>query len=197
MPEGNGVVLRSPLQYFREHFVGLPMKGAWQPPEIDARGGGCKAIPDFLSWMLSAPVVSSKARQALEPLIAPHAEFLPLPQVRGSDLWAANVITLVDCLDEGRSRILYSRDEPCRIVNVATFAFKDDCVPDIPIFKLASYPVDVFVTRSFVEQVRTAGLTGAAFADPAVNPLPLILKGQSLNVIRGAWPAPVDADEDP
>jgi hypothetical protein len=184
VPEGHkDVVLRTPLKYFQNHFVGRSMIVGWQAPEIDARAGRGKRIPDFVSWMLTAPVISPRARQVLEPLIAPHVEILPLLKLRGSDLWAVNVMTLVDCLDEDRSEVAYSPDDG-RIMNVVTFGFKEHCVPDVPIFKLASYPADVFVTRSFVDQVLAAGLHGAAFGDPAVNPFPLILKGKSLNVVK-------------
>jgi hypothetical protein len=135
--------------------------------------------------MLSAPVISSKGKLALDQLIAPHAEILPLATVRGVDLHAVNVLTLVDCLDERRSQIVYSPDEPGRIVNVLAFSFKGRCVPDVPIFKIATYPNDVFVTRTFVEHTRAAGLVGAAFADPGVNPLPLLMQGKSVNVVGG------------
>jgi hypothetical protein len=120
--------------------------------------------------MLSAPVITSRARLALEPIIGPHVEILPLLKVHGTELWAVNVITLLDCLDESGSEVLYSPDDPRRVVNVLAFRFKDDCVPDYPVFKLVSYPNDVFVTRTFVDQVHACGLRGAAFADPAVNP---------------------------
>jgi hypothetical protein len=181
----DAVVLRTPLSYFRDHFAGRPMMAGWQPPVIDVRGGPRKRLPDFVSWMLSAPVITSKAKLALEPLIAPHAEILPLRAVRKTQLYALNVLTLVDCLDEQASEIVYSPDTPGRIVNVLAFSFKDGCVPDAPIFKLATYPSDVFVTRPFVASTRSAGLVGAAFADPTVNPLPLLMQGRSINVVEG------------
>jgi hypothetical protein len=179
------LVLRTPLDYFRDHFVGQSMKADWQPPAIDVRAGQRRRVPDFVSWMLSAPVITLRARLALEALIAPHAEILPLATVRGVELYAVNVLTLVDCLDERRSQIVYSPDKPHRIVNVLSFALKDDRLPDAPIFKLTSYPNDVFVTGAFVDLVRGAGLVGAAFADPSVNPLPLLMQGRSVNVVEG------------
>lgn len=184
--ECNGeAVLRTPLEYFSDHFVGRPMAGEWKPARFTMRGGKGKRLPDFLSWMLSAPVISSKAKSALEPLIGPHAEILPMGAVRGIDLYAVNVVTLIDCLDEAGSQIVYSPDEPDRIMNILAFAFRDDCTPDAPIFKLSSYPNDVFVGPPFVDQVKAAGLVGAAFAEPSVNPFPLLMKGESVNVVAG------------
>jgi len=176
-------VLRSPLDFFGDHFVGRPMAAAWTPPTISARGGR-RRTPDFVSWMLSAPVISGRAKEALAALLAPHAEILPLPAIHGHELHAVNVLRLVDCLDEAGSQITYTSNEPRRIVNVFAFALRKGCVPDVPIFKLAAYPVDVFVTRPFVDVVRDAKLTGAAFADPKVNPFPLLRDGRSVNVVE-------------
>jgi hypothetical protein len=178
------LTLRTSLTYFRDHFVGAPMHEQWSAPEVEICGRR-KRLRDFVSWMLSAPVISPRAKELLEPLLQSHAEMLPLLTLREQQFYALNVTTLVDCLDEARSTIVYSPDEPGRIMNVHAFSFRESAIPDVPVFKIATYPNDVFVRGSFVECVRINGLRGAAFADPQVSPLPLLVQGKSVNVVPG------------
>src|SRR6266404_3381978 len=75
--------LRTEIDYFQTHFVGKSMRDDWQPPLLRISGKS-KRLRDFVSWMSSAPVISANARQALEGLIAPYVEILPLIELRGN-----------------------------------------------------------------------------------------------------------------
>src|SRR2546425_5985240 len=92
------VNLRTGIDYFQTHFVGESMQEGWTSPGIRISGRS-KRLRDFLSWMSSAPVISEKAKDALEDLIRPYAEILPLIELRGKLYYAVNVLKTVDCLD--------------------------------------------------------------------------------------------------
>jgi hypothetical protein len=180
------ITIRTAIDYFNNAFVSKPLVNGWRPPMIRVQGKS-KRIRDFVSWMNSAPVVSEKAKNALEPLIGKHCEFLPLIELRGAPFYAINVLTTLDCLDRAASRILYAKDDPMHIIQISTYIFRADVIPiNVPIFKI---PDDnfgaVFVQKAFVDTVIANGLRGASFHDPALNPFVKIARGESLNVVSG------------
>lgn len=165
----NDVVIRTHLEYFRDNFVGLTMSQEWVPPEVRIVGK-TKRNRDFLSWMLSAPVISGKGRAALEPLIGAYAEFLPLIVLNGTQYFAINVTCLIDCLDFEKSDVIYAPYDNSHIMSVNRYTFIDSKVRDTPIFKIKEWPFDVLVTESFVNQVQRFDLKGAEFVDPGTDP---------------------------
>ena len=62
------------LDYFQTHFVGEKLPNTWSFPniEIDKKS---YPVRDFVGWMLSAPIVSEKAKDILYPLISPYVQF--------------------------------------------------------------------------------------------------------------------------
>ena len=159
------VVIRTDLRYFRTHFVGKSMADTWEVPELDIQGKR-KRLRDFVSWESSAPVISERAVEALRPLLEPHVEFLPLVKLRRKQLYAVNVLTLVDCLDWERSEVHFGSDDPNRVVMIWKASFDPARVQDVPIFKLPRYTGATFVRRPFIDAVLEAGLQGAYFVDP-------------------------------
>jgi len=178
------LVLRTEIDYFQTHFVGEKMSRHWTPPPIRIQGKS-KRLRDFVSWMLSAPVVSQRAKEVLEPLIAPDVEILPLIQLRRKEYYAINVLRLVDCLDRKRSNIAYSPTDPSRIIYLSETFFLNDRLEDVPLFKIPETVGEVYVTRPFVDLVIKNELAGAAFADPSKNPFEAILGKVSSNVVPG------------
>ena len=160
----NDLVLRTPLDYFNTHFIGSPMWKDWAPPPIRIDGKN-KRIRDFVSWMLSAPVVSEKCKEALEPSISPYVEFLPLINLRKNTYFAVNVIFLAEALDLDNSDILYAPDDPNVILSVHKYVLHKDKIPHAPIFKVKEWPSEVLVTQDFIDLVEKHGLEGAEFVD--------------------------------
>lgn len=80
------------LRYFRTHFVCQPMLEMWCPPPVHKQGTSYEAA-DFVSWMLRAPVVSARAKDALGPICGSLVEFLPFHAIKGSAIWAINVLS--------------------------------------------------------------------------------------------------------
>lgn len=184
--DGNkDVTLEPNLRYFQTHFIAEPMAQGWQPPSARIVGK-TKRLRDFVSWMNSAPVISPAAADVLRPLIGAHCELLPLVELRGELYSAVNVLTTVDCLDHAQSEIVYATDDPNHILMISSYHLHFDRVPAAtPIFKLPEYTGCVFVTGSFVDTVRSSQLRGAAFLDPAINPLSKIMSGDPLNIVPG------------
>jgi len=173
--------LQTGLQYFHTHFIGETMSSEWSPPELTVLNKS-KPLKDFISFELTAPPVSQRAKEALEPLIGLYCEFLPLIRLKNIDYYAINVLHVVDCIDREKSKILYSPVDPERILTVSEYRFIESKIPDVPIFKaLASN--EPFVRRDFVDCVIDNLLTNAVFRDPAVSALPLITRGQDINVV--------------
>ena len=90
------------LDYFNRHFIGKPMAKNWKAPPI-VIDGKSKRLRDFVSWMSGAGVVSEAAKRALEPLISPYVEILPLTELRGKPFFAINVTCIIDCMDRKKS----------------------------------------------------------------------------------------------
>ena len=180
----NDLNIRTAIDYFNGSFISKSLVDKWESPPIRVQGKS-KRIRDFVSWMNSAPVVSEKAKKALDSLIGKHCEFLPLIKLRGKQFYAINVLTTLDCLDHAASQILYAKDDPKHVIQISAYIFRNDVIPkNIPIFKI---PDDnfgaVFVQRPFVDAVIVNGLRGASFQDPGLNPFVKIARGESLNVI--------------
>ncbi len=178
------LALSSPIDYFKENFIAERMGEKYPRPSYIHIDGKSKRLRDFVSWMLSAPVVSEKAVKVLEPLIGTFCEILPLIELRGKNYYALNVLKLVDCLDLASSDIHYADDNPSHILRIRRYKFLEEKIPaDIPIFKIPEDIGSVFVTRLFIDIVIANKLHGAAFEDPSVDSLSKIIKGESLNVI--------------
>lgn len=180
------LVIRSPIDYFRDNFVAVRMGDDWCRPSYIRIEGKSKRLRDFVSWMNSAPVLSKKAVEALEPLIGQHCEILPLIELRGKPFYALNVLTTVDCLDKAGSDIFYASDDSSHILRIRSYKFDENKLPlNIPIFKIPDDVGCVFVTRSFIDAVIEMGLRGASFEDPAIDPFGKFAKGAPLNVVPG------------
>lgn len=85
-------------------------------------------------------ILTEKGRKAVEKTTAPHVEFLPLAEVGGHELFAVNVITVLDCLDRQASNVSFSPDEPTRVIHVAKFVFAPQRLKKAPIFKVPEWP---------------------------------------------------------
>ena len=86
------------------------MAGSWELPPVTPHGVSYKAA-DFVLWMLRAPVVSERARAALESPLEGLVEFLPFHSVRRAPYYAVNVLARDD-------RAAIFKDDPKGVVLV-------------------------------------------------------------------------------
>lgn len=121
-----------------------------------------KLPSEFPYLTAGVPVFTPVALAALEDLLKPHGELLPLQSQDGA-FYAYNVTAVVDALDISQSDIKFMED--CsRIVIVNRYAFRQDQLTGIPIFKVPQLRKGrVFVTDEFVQRVNDQGLTGFRF----------------------------------
>jgi hypothetical protein len=176
------------LKFFRSHVIGQPISH-WSVPPLRVTGKS-KKLGDFVSWMLTAPVISSRGRSALEPILSGLVEFLPLIELKGKEFFAMNVIALeTNVLDTAKSEFLFGRHEPKEPYLLRRASFLPNT--NLPaIFKVSFRPKsepfpNVFVTTPFAEVVVKEHLTGALLTDPAANRLKQILEGAPRNVVPG------------
>jgi hypothetical protein len=178
---GNLGITSARLDYFRDHFVGHPMAHDWSPPPFELSGKS-KRVRDFLSWELTAPLVSEKAKSALEPLCTGHAEFLPFATIKRVQFFALNVLTSLNILDEGASDLDRFNGA---LTALRKARFKHPLPVELPpVFKLPQWS-SVYVTKSFVDVVIGAKLHGLSLADPGQDNFQLVVRGLSTNVVSG------------
>jgi len=175
-PKDSFSVEPGPLEYFRTHFAARPMRDSWLAPALGFAARS-RTPKDFVPWMASAPVVSDRARQALEGISGPGVEFLPLFEMRGSQFYALNVLNETDKLDSTRSEIEYFDDEKSQIMMLKSVAFDFKGSEAPPIFKIKGYSGEIFVSHEFALTVKRASLTGVMFLDPARDVLDRVLSG--------------------
>ena len=141
---------------------GTPIK-TWHPLEVffDEEEAQLSA-GDFPSLFGNIPVLSQRAVQVLQPLIAGDGELLPLECAEGQ-YFILNVTNVVDGLNEAASEIVRFPDGK-KVLDIKQFVFVPAKVQNVNIFKLPQTPLgQVFVTDGFVEAVRDASLVGVNF----------------------------------
>jgi len=80
------------LRYFDDHFVCRGMSETWEvPPAVE--NGKSYPVPDFVLWMLRAPLVSERAKDCLSGLCEADVEFLPFHKAKGKNIYAMNVLS--------------------------------------------------------------------------------------------------------
>ncbi len=159
-------IMPGDLDYFQEHFVGEKLPDTWTFSNIEI----CKKsypVRNFIGWMLQVPVVTEKTKDVLYPLISPYVQFLYMTTIKKKKLYAINVLQLENCLDLEKSDVIYSSDDPERIINVGKVVFNKSKIPSFPIFKLNPYIGKIFVDENFVKLVIDNKLKGAHFVEPS------------------------------
>jgi hypothetical protein len=178
------------LAYFGRYFKGRPMAPNWAPPPIELSGRS-KKLPDFVSWMKSAPVVSEKARSTLEPILRGCVQFFDFHEIKAKRYFAMNVICVERALlDLPRSKILYADDQRKLAIAVKEAVFVDPLPPKLPpMFKLAIAKQDalgdIYVTQEFAAAAVRYKLTGLELSDPSQDSFKRHVNGHPLNVVPG------------
>jgi hypothetical protein len=145
-----------------DYFDGVPMSHQWGTPEVTVDDGdeGDVELGDF-AWLGTVPVFSLRALEVLVEPLKSSGEVLPL-RCKAGEYFAYNVTRVVPALNEAASSI--NRYSTGRVMEISKYAFLPDVIDDVAVFKIPQLPkAYVFVTDHFVEQVRTAQLTGFSF----------------------------------
>ena len=128
----------------------------WKPVKVTGR---VRAFHDYPCVDLMIPAFSRRAIDALRDMLEPNGELLPLVTTVG-EYYAYNVTTVADILDETRSKISWLDRKRDIADEVRRYAFVDEEIPGLRIFRLVRMPTSYYVTRAFVDRVEQHGLKG-------------------------------------
>ncbi len=130
----------------------------WIAPVMKLDTAG-RTYSDFPWLGEHSPVLKWPAVDALAPVLAAYGQLLPL---QGEEAWLFNVTTVLDALDLAHSKIACFDNGD--ILDIERHVFRQENIGAAEIFKLPMRVSEVYVTGSFVERVRNAGLRGVSFA---------------------------------
>jgi hypothetical protein len=148
-------------------LVGQPVADSWRevPVELIAESDHEANLPigDFPFLSANVPVFSRAAVSCLGSLLSPAVEVLPLSCPPGlGDYYAINVISVIDGLDERRSRIEYFSSTG-RVKRIKKHEFDPDRIEGQVIFRIPQTArSEIFVNKQFVEAVSDHDLQGSS-----------------------------------
>ncbi len=151
------------LNVFNRRFDGTPMKRpvtdvtiAWGPETTHLPKG------DYPHLLLSLPVFSLRAVEALRDLLEGNGEILPTT-CEGDQLFFFNVTKVIDALDESNSEVIRFDHIP-EVMRIERYTFFVEALTQAVIFKIPQFRTGrVYVTDLFVERVKSTGLRGLGF----------------------------------
>lgn len=142
------------------------MKTIWTPLPVHGR---VNTTNDYPCVNLLIPAFSKRAVEALQDMLLPNGELLPLV-TRCGEYCAFNTTTVEDILDHERSQIRWMDERHVVAFAINRFEFIETKLSGLSIFRIVELPTSVFVTNVFVDRVQERGLGGFHFLK--VWPLP-------------------------
>lgn len=148
------------LGTFDASFRGASLPPDWKLPKLRVSNPKLP-LNDFVMGHPDAPFVSERAKSALEPIVGDAVQFKSIGQILKREYHVLNVVAVIDCLNEEKSRIVRSRDG--RILSLRQAVFDQSQLSHAVIFKVPQDNGRIFVTDRFVEVVIGHRLTGVGF----------------------------------
>jgi len=146
---------------FDLRFNGTPIGKAWTAKERFAFVPNRSPKGDTPSYSSHVPAFSVRAARALDDLLRPNGELLPIT-CEGERYFLLNVTRVVNALDEDNCEL--ERFDDGRIMAIDRYAFIERDLKRVVLFKLVQMPLSwAYVTDSFVERVQSARLEGFRF----------------------------------
>jgi hypothetical protein len=168
------------LRYFWDKFDGRSMTAGWERPAYEVLNRS-KKVADVTGWQIGKTfLVSERARRVLAEVCSPDdLEFLPFDRVKGTDLFAVNVLRTEDYLDWTRTEFVPGADIPLRA------AWRPDLPRALPpLFKVVGGS-STYATAELGQAVVASGLTGVRLADPGKNRIEQIMRREPINEFPG------------
>jgi hypothetical protein len=139
------------------HQEGYPVpKGERGEDRIDG------PLPDFTRFDLAYPTFSERAMSALGDLLSAHGEFAAIEMDEPMRYFAFNATTIVDVLDEEKSKI--KRYSDGGVMRVEQHILLESVISLPPIFKIPQTRRNTtYVNEQFVQRVQASGLLGFRF----------------------------------
>ncbi|RUW60535.1 DUF1629 domain-containing protein [Mesorhizobium sp. M7A.F.Ca.US.008.03.1.1] len=140
----------------------------WHPPEMEILrehdDGTLRQHSDFPWLGEHVLMLRARALKVLRPTLEPYGEFLPLRADEPISLF--NVTTVIDALDEERSKIV--RFDDGGIMVIESLVLRADAIGGTEIFKLPERAdgvrvSDIYLQETIVRRIGALGLKGIAF----------------------------------
>lgn len=159
----------SEVAYLRDLTQCKPMLSAWKPLRLVEESPKLKRGNFAHSWG-GGFIADTRAIDTLRPIIEESCELLPLEPYKGEALCILNVLTCIDCLDEGKTkRIIHSSGT--RLAQIEEYHFAPSRIAGSSLFKLPKQADFLTVTglvepaSEFKSIVEREGLTGLKFEE--------------------------------
>jgi len=150
--------------HWKDSLVG----GSWQVLECVGFEDNPQEVGDFpsVSNYNRVPMMSSRAWDALRPIIGNVCELLPVKHPFHGDYFLVHVLKTVDALDEQASEIERRSPNDARIRQVSRYAFKYDMIGECHLFKLPNKSGSELIVDGFFKQtVEQHNLKGLIFKE--------------------------------
>ncbi|RWQ15862.1 DUF1629 domain-containing protein [Mesorhizobium sp.] len=140
----------------------------WHPPGMEILcehdDGTLRRYSDFPWLGEHVLILRARALKLLRPTLEPYGEFLPLRADEPISLF--NVTTVIDALDEERSKIV--RFDDGGIMVIESLVLRADAIGGTEIFKLPERAdgvriSDIYLQETIVRRIGELGLKGIAF----------------------------------
>jgi hypothetical protein len=143
---------------------GKPLGDIWRPIQMKVVRQdefGRKWREADMPWMGEhLLILRPRAVSTLQDLCLEAGELLSLV-CKDAELVAWNVTTVVNALDQERSRV--SRFPGGRVMDIKEYHFKAKAVEGLTAFRIPEVRTSIFLGAVFVQRVKAAGLTGTRF----------------------------------
>ena len=135
--------------------------------DMDTRHAGI-VVPDLVANNFHLHIVSSRLKSLLE--ADAEGEFLPVSiynhkgRVAEEDCYIANVFTVVECVDRGRSRCIESASRPGQLSILKSLQLDPQRIPaDARLFRLKEMPALIIIRGDLRSRLEEAGVTGVRY----------------------------------
>lgn len=141
---------------------GVAQADAWQPVPVELldrdSNGKPRAYADC-PWLGNDMLVFRQgARRRVESAIRHFGEFLPLV-CKQTDLDLFNVLTVVDALDEEKSRIVQFGSSG-KVMTIERYEFHPEKLPERAMFRIPETPETIFYTEKLANELDSFELRG-------------------------------------
>ena len=144
-----------------QSFNGTSKADRWKPLELVCIDKVSCSIGDAMGFDFGV-IFRADAVSIFRELCGSAVEFLPVT-FQGNEFYIPNVLGTLDCLDHEKSKCLYSRNDPERVLMVHKYVFDESRVTQ-NVFRLKDEPLRAaFITEPVVDAIRKANLKGFRF----------------------------------
>lgn len=140
-------------------WVPRRLEEIWIPQKVT---GPVRQFNDYPCIELRIPAFSKRAAVALDNLLRPNGELLPLETSVGI-YYAYNLTTKSDALNAHASTVVPLPGANGVALDIKRYSFREESLSYLSIFRLREHPQTLYVTDTFRNRVEDAGLNGFDF----------------------------------